>query len=174
MYYYYSVKHGVGQITRWVGSRQIDMRAHGTQKTKTKAMCSHKNTNTWPGKKSPAMCKTGHEHAAIWENSSATYSHKTWQHESTQARGQKSVRPSELETAHSHKETERGAQVSEPRHETETQDMSAGIRTPRSNMKQGTQTRDRTLSSTRAHSKPRAHIKSRHDGSIRALSQNHD
>ncbi len=29
--------------------------------------------------------------------------------------------------AHSHKETERGAQVSEPRHESETQDMSAGI-----------------------------------------------
>ncbi len=23
------------QVTRWVGSRQIDMRAHGTQKTKT-------------------------------------------------------------------------------------------------------------------------------------------
>ncbi len=32
--------------------------------------------------------------------------------------------------AHSHKETERGAQVSEPRHVTETQDKSAGIRTP--------------------------------------------
>jgi len=35
--------------------------------------------------------------------------------------GQKSARPSELETAHSHNETERGAQVSEPQHETETQ-----------------------------------------------------
>ncbi len=30
------------QVTRCVESRQIDMRAHGTQKTKTKAMCSHK------------------------------------------------------------------------------------------------------------------------------------
>ncbi len=29
-------------------------------------------------------------------------------------RGQKRVRPSELETAHSHNETERGARVSEP------------------------------------------------------------
>ncbi len=29
------------QVTKWVGSRQIDIRAHGTQKTKTKAMCSH-------------------------------------------------------------------------------------------------------------------------------------
>jgi len=46
--------------------------------------------------------------------------------------------------AHSHKETERGARVSEPRHVTETQDMSAGIRTPRSNMKQGMQTREST------------------------------
>ncbi len=41
--------------------------------------------------------------------------------------------------------------MSEPRHETETQDMSAGIRTPRSNMRQGTQTRERTA---RADSKP--------------------
>ncbi len=55
--------------------------------------------------------------------------------------------------AHAHKETERGAQVSEPRQESETQDMSAGIRTPRSNMKQGTQTRE--------HSKPCAHMKTR-------------
>jgi len=61
-------------------------------------------------------------------------------------RGQKGVRPSELETAHSHKETERGARVFEPQHETETQDMSAGIRTPRSNTKQGTQMRERTRS----------------------------
>ncbi len=39
--------------------------------------------------------------------------------------------------------TENGARVSEPRHVTETQNMSAGIQTPRSNMKQGTQTRER-------------------------------
>ncbi len=86
-------------------------------------------------------------------------------------RGQNSVWQSELETAHSHKETERGARVSEPRHETKTQDRSAGIRTPRSNMKQDTQTRERTA---RAHSKPCAHMKPGHDGSIRALSQNHE
>ncbi len=30
------------EVTRWVGSRQIDMRALGTQKTRTKATCSHK------------------------------------------------------------------------------------------------------------------------------------
>ncbi len=30
------------KVTRWVGSGQIDMRAHGTQKTRTEATCSHK------------------------------------------------------------------------------------------------------------------------------------
>ncbi len=45
------------------GVKTIDMRAHGTQKTKTKAMCSHK-TQTSMQNKLPAMCKTGHEHAA--------------------------------------------------------------------------------------------------------------
>jgi len=30
------------QETRWVGSRQIDMRTQGTQITKTKAMCLYK------------------------------------------------------------------------------------------------------------------------------------
>ncbi len=41
------------------------MRARGTQKTRTEATCSHK-TETQPmaSKQSPAMCKTGHEHAA--------------------------------------------------------------------------------------------------------------
>ncbi len=57
----------------------------------------------------------------------------------------------------------------EPWHETETQDMSAGIRTPCSNTKQSTQTRERTA---RAHSTPCTHIKTGHDGSVRALSQN--
>ncbi len=47
----------VGQITRWVGSRQIDMRAHGTQKTKTKAMCSHKTkTQTHGQEKNHQPC----------------------------------------------------------------------------------------------------------------------
>ncbi len=30
------------QVTRWVGSRQIDMSAGGTQKTRTEDRCSHK------------------------------------------------------------------------------------------------------------------------------------
>ncbi len=79
------------------------------------------------------------------------------------------MRPRQLKTAHSHNETEHGARVSKPRHETETQDMSAGIRTPCSNMKQGTQVRD---CMARAHWNPHAHMKTGHDGSVKALSQN--
>ncbi len=46
--------------------KTIDMRTHGTQKTMTKAMCSHKTKTQAHGlqNKSLAMCKTGHEHAA--------------------------------------------------------------------------------------------------------------
>ncbi len=45
------------------GVKTNDMRAHGPQKTKTKAMCSHKTKTEAHGQqnKSPAMCKTGHE-----------------------------------------------------------------------------------------------------------------
>ncbi len=48
------------------GVKTIDMRANGTQRTKTKAMCSHKTKTQAHGQqnKLPAMCKTGHEHAA--------------------------------------------------------------------------------------------------------------
>ncbi len=48
------------------GVNTIDMRAHGTQKTKIKAMCSHKTKTQAHGQqnKSPAMCKTGHEYTA--------------------------------------------------------------------------------------------------------------
>ncbi len=66
-------------------------------------------------------------------------------------------------TACSQNETEHEARVSEPQHETKTQDTSAGIRTPQSNMKQGTQTRECT---TRAHSKLHTHMKTGHDGKL--------
>ncbi len=52
------------------------------------------------------------------------------------------MRGAERTRDRAHTVTENGARVSEPRHVTETQDMSAGIQTPRSNMKQGTQTRE--------------------------------
>ncbi len=58
------------QVTRWVWSRQIDMRARGTQKTRTEVTCSHKTETQahGPANNSPAMCKTGHEHAANEKN----------------------------------------------------------------------------------------------------------
>ncbi len=61
--------------------KTIDMTAHGTWKTKTKAMCSlNKNTSTWPAKqKSPAMCKTGHESTQPMKNTSCVQQHKTQQ-----------------------------------------------------------------------------------------------
>ncbi len=53
------------------------MRAHGTQKLRQKPCAHTKNTSTWPANKSPAMCKTGHEHAAN-EKTYKPCSHKTW------------------------------------------------------------------------------------------------
>ncbi len=187
------------------GVKTIDMRAHDTQKTKTKAMCSHKTKTQAHGQqsKSPAMCKTGHEHAANenthkprvhtrhdnmkarsqWKTRAACHTAQdiTWMHAAdkntncvqhhTQHTWTRERAAERTRAARSHNETEHGARVSEPRHETETQDMSAGIRTPRSNTKQGTQTRERAA---RAHSKPRAHQKTRQEGSVRALSQNHE
>ncbi len=93
-----------------------------------------------------AACHTAQDitwiHAAD-KNKKCVQHHKT--HMDRRARW-----PSELETTHSHNETEHGAWVSEPWHETETQDMSARIRTPRSNMKQGTQTREHEHTRSRA------------------------
>ncbi len=74
-------------------------------------------------------------HAAD-KNTNCVQHHTHTQHTWTRERAAERTR-----AARSHNETEHGARVSEPRHETETQDLSARIRTPRSNTKQGTQTR---------------------------------
>ncbi len=69
------------------GVKTIDMRAHGTQKTKTKAMCSHKTKTQAHGQqnKSPAMCKTRHEHAA---NENTHKPHVHTRHYNMKARSQ--------------------------------------------------------------------------------------
>ncbi len=69
------------------GVKTIDMRAHGTQKTKTKAMCSHKTKPQAHGQqnKSPAMCKTRHEHAA---NENTHKPHVHTRHYNMKARSQ--------------------------------------------------------------------------------------
>ncbi len=163
--------------------KTIDMRAYCTQKTKTKAMCSHKIKTQAHGQ------QTNHQPCAKQDTNTQlmrilisyvfTQDMTIWKHAVNEkhklratpqnTRGQKSAWPSKLETAHLHNETEREARVSESRHETKTQDMSAGIRTPHSIMKQSTQTRE---CMARARSKPHAHVKTRNDGSVRALSQN--
>ncbi len=163
------------QVTRWVGSRQIDMRARGTQKTRTEATCSHKTETQAHGQ------QTNHQPCAKQDMNTQLMrkliSHVFTQDRNTSTKYNKCTQPIETRTAcnttkHTwtrvrgaertrdlaHTMTENGARVSEPRHVTETQDMSAGIQTPRSNMKQGTQTRERA---TRAHSKPRAHMETR-------------
>ncbi len=159
------------------------------------------NTSTWPANKSPGMCKTGHEHAANeethkprvhtrhdnmkacsqWKTQAACHTAQdiTWMHAANKntdcvqhhkthvdrrARARANLWP------HTHNETMRH-QCPNPRHQTKTQDMSAGIQTSQSNMKKGTQTRECT---DRARSKPYAHVKTGHDGSVRALSQNHE
>ncbi len=118
------------QITRWVGSRQIDMRAHGTQKTKTKAMCSHKTKTQAHGQ------QTNHQPCAKQDTNMQLM---------RKLRRQKSTLPSELETAHAHN----GKRT-----------WSASFRTLKRNRN--------------VHSKPHAHVKTGHDRSIRALSQNHE
>ncbi len=161
------------QVTRWVGSRQIDTRARGTQKTRTEATCSHKTETQAHGQ------QTNHQPCAKQDMNTQlmrklishvfTQDMTTWKHAANEytscvphsTRYNKCTQPIETRTAcnttkhtwtrvrgaertrdRAHTVTENGARVSEPRHVTETQDMSAGIQTPRSNMKQGTQTRE--------------------------------
>ncbi len=149
------------QETRWVGSRKCTW-AHMAHRKLRQKPCAHKKN-----KKTSIGQQTNHQPYAkqdmnmqlmrILISRVFTQDMTTWMHAADRTQtacdnkkhntgGQKSTQLSELETAHSHNETEHGARgVSEPQHKTETQDMSAGIRTPHSNMKQGTHTRSRAL-----------------------------
>ncbi len=58
--------------------KTIDMRAHGTQKTKTKPCAQTKQKQAHGQQnKSPAMCKIGHEHAANEIHKLCATQHKT-------------------------------------------------------------------------------------------------
>ncbi len=129
-----------------VHTRHDNMKAHS--QWNTQAACHTAQDITWM-------------HAAD-KNKSCVQCHKT--HVDRRVSGQANSR------SHAHttrQNTER--ESPNPDTKTETQDMSAGIWTPRSNTKQGTQTREHAAW---AHSKPHAHVKTGHDGSVRALSQN--
>ncbi len=184
------------QVTRWVGSRQLtwEHMAHRKLRQKPCAHTKQKHKHMASKTNSPAMCKTGHEHAANekthkplvhtrhdnmkacsqWNTQAACHTPQdtTWihgankattKHTWTEEHAAERTRDRTLTWDRTH------SQVSEPWHETKTQDMSAGIWTPCSNTKQGTQTRQST---PRARSKLHAHVKTGHDGSVRALSQN--
>ncbi len=122
-----------------------------------------------------AMCKTGHEHAANKET------HKPRVHTSEKHKLRATQNKTKLEKVK--RKQRKHAPTARPNLERECpnpdtkpelglkQDKSAGIRTPRSNMKQSTWTKERAA---RAPSKPHAHQKTRQEGSVRALSQNHD
>ncbi len=133
------------QITRWAGSRQTDMRAHGTQKTRTEATCSQKTkTQAHDQQTNHQPCAKQDMNTQLMRKLISSRMH-----------------------AHSHKETERGAWVSETlsrnrnsRHE---------CWDPNTTLQHETKHADE-----RAHWKPCAHMKPRHDGSIRALSQNYE
>ncbi len=156
------------------------MRAHGTQKTKTKAMCKTGHKHTANENTHKPRVHTRHENMKAhsqWNTQAACHTAQdtTWMHAADKntncvhttrhvdrrAHGRANSRP--------HAYTTRQNMERECPTRTETQDISAGIRTPCSNTKEGTQTRERTA---RAHSQPHDHMKTGHDGSVRALSQN--
>ncbi len=102
------------------GVKTIDMRTHGTQKTKTKVMCSHKTKHKQVASKteSLAMCKMGHEHAANKETHKPRVHTNHDKHESQTKQDKRRQRmhtdrgvhgPSELETARSHSKIKPGA-----------------------------------------------------------------
>ncbi len=125
------------QVTRWVGSRQftwehIEHRklrqkpcAHTKQKHKHLASktnhqpCAKQDTNTQLLRKLISSVFT--QDMTTWKHAADKNVNCMQQHKTC---GQKSARPSKLKTAHSHNKTEHGVRVSEPRHETETQDTS--------------------------------------------------
>ncbi len=143
------------------GVKTIDMRAHGTQKTKTEVTCSHKTKTQAHGQ------QTNHQPCAKQDTNTQPMNIQAACHTTKHTWTEEHTAEQTRDRTLTQRDRMWSASVQTPTR-TETQDMSAGIRTPRSNTKQGTQTRERT---TRAHSKPHVHMKPGHDGSIRALSQ---
>ncbi len=149
------------QETRWVGSRQIDMRAHGKLKSKTKP-CAHTKQ-----KHKHMASKTNHQPCAKQDTNMQlmrilikhvfTQNMTTWKHAAHEIHklchtaqdtwtGERTAERTQDRTLTQQDRTW-STSVQTPTR-TKSQDMSTGIQTPRSNTKQGTQTRERTA---RAH-----------------------
>jgi len=157
------------QVTRWVGSRQIDMRGHGTQKTRTVHQpCAKQDTNTQNEKthkprihrrqdnmkarnqwNTQAACHTAQDitwmHAAD-RNTNCVQHNKT--HVDRRARSRADSRP------RTHTMTENGARVSEPRHENRISRHEC--RDPNTTLQHETRYADERKHTARALSKPRA------------------
>ncbi len=176
------------QVTRWVGSRQIDMRARGTQKTRTEATCSHKTETQAHGQ------QTNHQPCAKQDMNTQlmrklishvfTQDMTTWKHAANEytscvphsTRYNKCKQPIETCTAcNTTKHTwtrVRGAERTRDRALTQWQKMERECPNPVTWPK---------LKTWVPGSKHHAHTRSRaltwkrgYDGSIRALSQNHE
>ncbi len=143
-------------------------------------LTQNKNTSTWPAKqKSPVMSKTRHEHAAN-ENMHKPRVHT--RHDNMKARSQWNTQAACNNTKHTwtaecaakrswdHTLTQRdrtwSTSVQTP---TLNRNSRHECQDPNTTLQNGRQTRERTA---RARSKPNAHMKTGHDESVRALSQN--
>ncbi len=121
------------QVTRWVGSRQIDMRAHSTQNTRTEATCSRKTKTRAHGQQTILKPCAKHDTntqlmrkliSHVFTQDMTTRKHATNEiHKPIETRTAcnttkhtwtGNAQSSELETAHSHNDRKRSASVRTP------------------------------------------------------------
>ncbi len=163
------------QVTRWVGSRQLTWEHMAHRKLKQSHVLTQKKIQAHGQQnKSPAK-DTNTQLMRIWilfKQNMTTWKHaaneihklRATQHKT---HGQESARPSKLETTRSHNKTEHGVRVSKPRHEPKLKIWVLG-----SEHHAPTRNKQMRECRARAHSKPCTRIKTGHDRSVRALSQN--
>ncbi len=164
------------QVTRRVGSRQIDMRAHGTQRTKTKATCSHKTKTHAHGQ------QTNHQPCAKQDINTQlmrklishvfTQDMTTWKHAANEYTScvPHSTRYNMKTRTLTQRDRTWSVSVRTP---SRNRNSRHECRDPNTTLQHETRHTERERTAW-AHSKPPAHMKPRHDGSIRALSQNHE
>ncbi len=143
------------QVTRRVGSRQIDMRAHGTQKTRTEATCSHKTETQAHGQ------QTNHQPCAKQDMNRQlmrklishmfTQDMTTWKHAANEYTScvPHSTRYNMKTRTLTQRDRTWSVSVRTPSRN-ETQDMSAGIRTPRSTWNKARRRESARLEHTRS------------------------
>ncbi len=154
-------------------------------KQKHKHMAS--KTNNWPCAKQDTITwkqiMTNMKVRSQWKNTSYVQQNKTTKkHEDeTEPRAEQNKTdmdrgahsPSELETSRSHSKMKLGAWVSKPRHENQSRAWTRQeCRDPNATLQH--EAKRRRESVRLEHTQSHAHKKTRQEGSIRALSQNHE